>query len=31
VLVPLEIEVRNASAAMAHMALILNTAKRDCQ
>ena len=31
VLVPLESEVRNASAAMAHMAMILNNAKRDCQ
>ncbi len=31
VLVPLEIEVRNASAAMAHMATILSTARRDCQ
>jgi hypothetical protein len=31
VLVPLETEVRNASAAMAHMAMILNSAKRDCQ
>ena len=31
VLAPLESEVRNASAAMAHMAMILNSAKRDCQ
>lgn len=31
VLVPIETEVRNASASMAHMATILNAAKRDCQ
>ncbi len=31
VLVPLEAEVRNASAAMAHMAMLLSTAKKDCQ
>ena len=31
VLVPLETEVRSASAAMAHMATVLNTARRDCQ
>jgi hypothetical protein len=31
VLVPLGTEVRNASAAMAHMAVVLNNAKRDCQ
>ena len=31
VLVPIEIEVRNASASMAHMAMILGTARRDCQ
>jgi hypothetical protein len=28
---PIDAEVRNASAAMAHMAMLLNTAKRDCQ
>ena len=27
----LEIEVRNASAAMAHMASVLSSARRDCQ
>ena len=27
----LEIEVRGASAAMAHMAMVLATARRDCQ
>jgi hypothetical protein len=31
VLAPIESEVRNASAAMAHMAMLLNTARRDCQ
>ena len=31
VLVPLEMEVKNASAAMAHMAMLLGTARRDCQ
>lgn len=31
VLVPIEVEVRNASASMAHMAMILGTARRDCQ
>lgn len=31
VLVPIEVEVRNASASMAHMAMLLNSAKRDCQ
>lgn len=31
VLVPIEMEVKNASASMAHMAMILNSARRDCQ
>ena len=31
VLVPIEMEVRNASSAMAHMAMILNNARRECQ
>lgn len=31
VIVPIEIEVRNASAAMAQIATVLNNAKRDCQ
>jgi len=31
ILVPIEVEVRNASAAMAHMAMLLGTARRDCQ
>lgn len=31
VLTPIEAEVRNASSAMAHMAMLLNGAKRDCQ
>ena len=31
VLVPIQAEVRNASAAMAQMAALLNNAKRDCQ
>ena len=31
ILVPVETEVRNASAAMAHMAMLLGTARRDCQ
>ena len=31
VLVPIETEVRNASSAMAHMAMTLNNARRDCQ
>jgi hypothetical protein len=31
VLAPIEIEVKNASAAMAHMAQLLSNAKRDCQ
>jgi hypothetical protein len=31
VLVPIETEVRNASAAMAHMAMLLGSARRDCQ
>ena len=31
VLTPIEVEVRNASASMAHMAMLLSTARRDCQ
>jgi hypothetical protein len=31
VLVHLEMEVRNASSAMAHMASVLSAARRDCQ
>ena len=31
VLVPIEMEVKNASASMAHMAMVLNSARRDCQ
>ncbi len=31
VLIPIESEVRSASAAMATMATLLNNAKRDCQ
>ena len=31
VLVPLEVEVRNASASMAHIASVLSAARRDCQ
>jgi hypothetical protein len=31
VLVPLQTEVRNASAAMAQMATILSNARRDCE
>lgn len=31
VLVPVEAEVKNASATMAHMAMLLSTARRDCQ
>jgi hypothetical protein len=31
VLTPIEAEVRNASASMAHMATLLSSARRDCQ
>ena len=31
VLTQLEVEVRGASAAMAHMAMVLASARRDCQ
>jgi hypothetical protein len=31
VLVPIESEVKSATAAMSHMAMLLNTARRDCQ
>jgi hypothetical protein len=31
VLIPIETEVKNAGAAMAHMAMLLSSARRDCQ
>ena len=31
VLTPIESEVRSASAAMSHMAMLLSSARRDCQ
>lgn len=31
VLVPIESEVKSATAAMAHMAMLLSSARRDCQ
>ena len=31
VLTPIESEVRNASASMAHLAMLLSSARRDCQ